>query len=415
METPKRHDVHGGIDVGQWPGPLDPRTYSGKSVYFLAARAVALIVLCIYAWKDGSTVVFALAVAAFIIDVGHTAIGTAIQLRGLELQGWIKKLVAGDLDFRVEAKGDDEIAMYARVLEALRSSMEEARRLDARQRKLSAELTEALEKLKATQDQIVSQQKLAELGELSAGVAHEIRNPLQFVKNFAEVSVGLVDELKELLGEPPSETTRAEIAEVAADLSGNMARIVNHSERANRIVSDMLSLRRDTERAMRPVALNALVHEQAMLAYHAARSDQPELAIVVEEDFDEAVGEVNAVANDLGRVVINLVSNACQAISEKAQGAGEGYGAKLRVATRSEAAGVLITVRDNGVGMSEAVREKMFTPFFTTKQGRHGTGLGMSLSHDIVRAHGGTLQAESREGEYTEMRVTLPAADGPRP
>ena len=412
MEATKGHDVHGGIDVGKWPSPLSPKTYSGKSIYFLAARAVALIVLCIYAWKDGSTVVFALAVAAFVIDVGHTLIGTAIQLRGLELQKWIKKLVAGDLDFRVEAKGDDEIAMYARVLEALRSSMEQARILDAEQRKLSAELREALEQLEATQDRIISQQKLAELGELSAGVAHEIRNPLQFVKNFAEASVGLVDELKELLDEPPSETTQGDIADVAADLSENMTRIVNHSERANRIVSDMLTLRRDNAREMRPVALNALVHEQAMLAYHAARAEHPELGIEVSEVLDEAVGEVNAMGTDLGRVVINVVSNACQAMAEKAQGAGDGYAAKLRVATHRDGEGVRITVRDNGVGMSDEVRDRMFTPFFTTKQGRHGTGLGMSLSHDIVRAHGGTIEADSHEGEYTEMTITLPEADG---
>ena len=233
------------------------------------------------------------------------------------------------------------------------------------------------------------------------------------MKNFAEASVGLVDELKELLDETPSETTQGDIADVAADLSENMTRIVNHSERANRIVSDMLTLRRDNAREMRPVALNALVHEQAMLAYHAARAEHPELGIEMSEVLDEAVGEVNAIGTDLGRVVINVVSNACQAMAEKAQGAGDGYAGRLCVAThRDDGEGVRIMVRDNGVGMSDEVKDKMFTPFFTTKQGRQGTGLGMSLSHDIVRAHGGTIEADSREGEYTEMTITLPEADG---
>ena len=404
----KTHAVHGGIDVGEWPSPFSYKTYSGKSFYFVAARALALIALCVYAWAESSTIVLVLAVVAFVIDVGHALIGTAIQMRGLELQQWIKKLVAGDLDFRVEPSGDDEIAMYARVLEALRSSMEAARRLDAEQRTLSEELRAALEQLKASQDQIVSQQKLAELGELSAGVAHEIRNPLQFVSNFAEASVGLVEELSALLAAPDSPESRAGVAEVSADLAQNMQRIVDHGARANRIVSDMLSLRQGAERAMHPVVLNDLVHEQAMLAYHAHRAERPALAVVLEEDYDPAVGEVNLVSADFGRVIINLVSNACQAISERARGAPEGYQATLRIATRRVPDGVQIVVHDNGTGMTDEVRQKMFTPFFTTKQGRHGTGLGLSLSHDIVRAHGGTLRAASRLGECTEMMVTLP-------
>ena len=329
-------------------------------------------------------------------------------MRGLELQGWIKKLVAGDLDFRVEPRGDDEIAMYARVLEALRSSMAEARRLDAEQRKLSEDLRAALDELHATQDQIVSQQKLAELGELSAGVAHGIRNPLQFVSNFAETSVDLVEELNGLLAEPDSPEVRASIAHLSADLAQGMRRIVDHGARANRIVSDLLRLRQGSERLMRPVPLNELVREQARLAYRAHRADQPVPAIDLEERFDASVGEVHAVWSDLGRVVTNLVSNACHALSERALGAPEPYRAVLRVATYRDRADVRVVVRDNGTGMSDSVRDKAFTPFFTTRQGRHGTGLGLSLSHDTVRAHGGTLRAVSRLGEFTEMTVTLP-------
>lgn len=412
MTTRERHAVHGGIDVGEWPGPLSIKTYSGKSVYFLAARALTLLVLCVYSAEHADMLVFALAAAAFGIDIGHTALQTYIQVRGLRLQKWIKNLIAGDLDFRVEAKGDDEIAMYARVLEALRSSMEHARELDAEQKQLSEELTEALEQLKTTQDQIVSQQKLAELGELSAGVAHEIRNPLQFIKNFAESSTGLAEELAELLDEPMSEETRAEIRQVMGDLNENMTRINNHSERANRIVSDMLSLRRDTEREMRPVMLNDLMREQSMLSFHAFRADNPQLGIEVLHELDDEVHTVNAVPSDLGRVVINVVNNACQAMAEKAQAQGDDYAAKLVVSTRREDERICVEVLDNGIGMDDQVMEKMFTPFFTTKQGRHGTGLGMSLSYDIVRAHGGSISADSRKGEYTKMTITLPRPDG---
>ncbi len=402
------HAVHGGIDVGEWPGPLSWKTLSGKSVWFLTARALTLLALCIYSWAHADLVVFALAATAFLIDIAHTVLQTYIQVRGLALQRWIKCLIAGDLDFRVEPRGSDEIAMYTRVLEALRSSMEQARVLDGEQRLLSAELTKTLDELKATQDRIVSQQKLAELGELSAGVAHEIRNPLQFIKNFAESSGKLAEELTELMSAPSSDEVAQDIALVVTDLRENMGRIVTHSERANRIVTDMLGLRRESSGQVRPTDINRVVHEHAMLAYHASRAEYPEFPIEIVEELDPGTGVIDAVPNDLGRVVINVVNNACQAMREKAGTGSGGYRAQVRLATRATADEVIIAIRDNGPGMAREVAEKMFTPFFTTKQGHHGTGLGMSLSHEIARAHGGVIEVETSPGEGTELILKLP-------
>ena len=405
------------LDLGEWPGALSLRTYSGKSVYFLVARAALLLTLSVYAWLHGSPTLLVLALGAFVIDIAHTALQAFVQIRGLDLQRWLKHLVVGDLDYHVEMSGNDEITMYARVLEALRQSMIRSRALARAERKLSEELRRnnetlqaTLDKLRATQDQIVSQQKLAELGELSAGVAHEIRNPLQFIKNFAESSVVLAEELAETVADAEkvsTEDTRAEIAELSTDLSENMTRIQNHSERANRIVSNMLSLGRDATRELRPVDTNQLVVEQAMLAFHAACARYPGFNVEMERDLDPEAGEVSAVPADLGRVFINIVSNACHAIEAKRE-AGVDFAPVLRLMTRRDEEGVEIRIRDNGTGMSETVMEKMFTPFFTTKEGTHGTGLGMSLSHEIVRVHGGTITPESVEGEYTEMTVRIP-------
>ena len=408
---------HPGLDLGEWPSPFSLRTYSGKSVFFLVARAALLVTLCVYAWRSGTATLLALALATLTIDITHTALSAYIQIRGLDLQRAIKRLVVGDLEERIEAAGNDEITMYARVLEALRQSMIRSHALEAAERALAGELKSnnealqsTLDKLRATQDQIVSQQKLAELGELSAGVAHEIRNPLQFIKNFAESSAALGQELACLVADTrnlASAETRGEIAELSTDLTENMGRITNHSERANRIVSDMLSLGRESKREFRSVDINQLLIEQSMLAFHAARARRPEFNVEIKQDLDPQVGDVTAIAADLGRVFINIVGNACQAIEAK-QDSGAEFAPTLRLATRADGGDVVITIGDNGTGMSEAVMERMFTPFFTTKEGTHGTGLGMSLSHDIVRVHGGSITPASVEGEYAEMTVRIP-------
>ena len=415
--TPTAASEHPQGELGEWPNMLSLRTYSGKSVFSLVARSGLLIVLSVYAALFGDTLLLALAVTALGIDLAHTALQIFIQVRGMALQPWVKRLVVGDLEYYVDMPGSDEISMYGRVLEALRQSLIRSRQLEVAQSELSEELrknnetlTSTLEMLRTTQDQIVSQQKLAELGEVSAGVAHEIRNPLQFIRNFAESSGELTEELVALLAQRErlaSEDAQAEIAELSGDLRDNMERITHHSDRANRIVSDMLDLRRDGPREFRPVDINQLLVEQTMLAFHAARAQYPRFNVDIQKELDPNAGDISAVPEDLGRVFINLVSNACQAIEEKRKH-DDGFAPALRLRTTRTEETVVICIRDNGTGMAPEVMAKMFTPFFSTKEANQGTGLGMSLSHDIVRGHGGTIMPESVPGEYTEMSVEIP-------
>ena len=415
--TPAAESSHSEFDLGEWPNMLSLRTYSGKSVFFLVGRSGLLIALSVYAGLYGSTTLLALALAALVVDFAHTALQAVIQVRGKFLQQWVKRLVAGDLEFYVDTPGSDEISMYGRVLEALRQALIRSRRLETAQKELSEELRQnnetlksTLDQLRTTQDQIISQQKLAELGEMSAGVAHEIRNPLQFVKNFAESSVIIAQELSEIAATKEklnSEEAQAEIAELTSDLTENMTRITHHSERANRIVTDMLDLRRDGQREFRSVDINQLLVEQTMLAYHAARAQYPDFNMDIQKELDPNAGDISAVPEDLGRVFINMVSNACQAIEEKRK-QDDGFSPALRLKTTRTDEGVEISIRDNGTGMTPDVMDKMFTPFFSTKVANQGTGLGMSLSHDIVRGHGGTITPESVPGEYTELTVTIP-------
>lgn len=243
-------------------------------------------------------------------------------------------------------------------------------------------------------------------------MVHEIRNSLQFVKNFAELSVIIVGELAGISAKIErlnSEEVQAEIAELTADLKENMTRITHHSDRANRIVADMLDLRRDTDREFREVDLNRLLVEQTMLAFHAARAQYPGFNMDIQKELDPNAGDISAVPEDLGRVFINMVSNACQAIEEKRK-QDDGFAPALRLKTTRTGEAVEIGIRDNGTGMTPDVMTKMFTPFFTTKTANQGTGLGMSLSHKIVRGHGGTITPDSVVGEYTELTVTIPVS-----
>lgn len=404
-------------DIGEWPNMLSLRTFSGQSVLCLTARSGMLIWLSIASWMYGSRLLFVLAVTALVIDLAHTALAGFIQIRGRALQKWVKALVQGDLEFYVDMPGKDEISLYGRVLETLRRSLIWSKQLENEQKELSEELRKknetleaTLERLRTTQDQIISPQKLAELGELSAGAAHEIPNPLQFVKNFAESSVHLAEELKQLVAERDgltNEDTRAEVVDLAGDLTDNMERITRHSARANRIVSDMLDLRREGTQEFGRVNINRLLDEQTMLAYQAVRAQDSDFNLKIQKDLDDSIGEVRAISRDLGRVFINMVTNACHAITEKGE-ADDSFQPTLSLKTRRTGDEVTVTIRDNGIGMTPEVMSKVFNPFFTTKETDKGTGLGMSLSYDIIRQHGGNITPESVPGEYTEMRIRIP-------
>ena len=340
-----------------------------------------------------------------------------VLLRRLELvSSGMHRMAEGDLESKVEIEGQDEVADMAAALEVFRRHALEVQRLNLVE-KLADELqgkNEEMEKvladLQKAQGQIVMREKLAALGELTAGVAHEIKNPLNFIKNFSEVSEELIGELDDVLpkdGQPTSGDWLEEVQDICEDLTENLKVIRQHSDRANRIVHDMLQMGRDAGDRY-SVDINLLVKEHSNLAYHSARATDSEFQLDIRQDLDPNMGELVVVPQELGRVILNLVSNACYATNEKRQSAPADYVPTLRLVTRRTEERAEICVRDNGNGMPKEVQEKMFNPFFTTKPTNQGTGLGLSLSNDIVREHGGRIRVQSESGEYTEMVIDLP-------
>ena len=274
------------------------------------------------------------------------------------------------------------------------------------------ELAKSLEDLRSTQDRLVQTQKLASLGQLTAGIAHEIKNPLNFVNNFSAVSSELIDELQDTLKGPVDEKIRAEINELANILRGNLDKVVQHGKRADAIVKNMLLHSREGSGEHRPVDINALVEEGLNLAYHGARAEKQGFNIKLERSFDPNAGEVDVFPQDITRVLLNLFSNGFYAATKRgAETNGGNYEPTLAAATKNRGDRVEITIRDNGMGIPADVKEKMFNPFFTTKPAGEGTGLGLSISHDIVvKQHGGSIEVETQPGEFTEIKIVLPRA-----
>lgn len=326
------------------------------------------------------------------------------------------RIGAGDLDHRIQIPNRDELG------EVAQSFNEMAARLDQRSAELAAsrdqikeqrdDLEQALSHLKATQAQLIQAEKMASLGALTAGIAHEIKNPLNFVNNFAQLSAELADELRESLRTHFVHTDSAALEEVETileDLKTNAEKINEHGRRADGIVRSMLLHSRGKPGEHRKVEFNAFVEEYVSLSYHGMRAQVADFNVEIERDYDDSVGEVELVPQEIGRVLINLLNNAFYAVHERARG-GEGpYAPKVTVHTRSLDGAVQVCVADNGPGMPEAVRARIFEPFFTTKPTGEGTGLGLSMSYDIVvRGHGGSLSVESEAGEGTTFAVTLP-------
>ena len=275
------------------------------------------------------------------------------------------------------------------------------------------ELATSLEDLRTTQDRLVQTQKLASLGQLTAGIAHEIKNPLNFVNNFSAVSVELIDELRQALtGAHLDSKLRAEVSEIADTLQGNLDKVVQHGKRADTIVKNMLLHSREGSGEHRSVDINALVEESLNLAYHGARAEKQGFNISLERSFDPTTGEADIFPQDITRVLLNLISNGFYAATKRgAETNGGDYEPTLAAATKNRGDCVEIIIRDNGMGIPADVKEKMFNPFFTTKPAGEGTGLGLSISHDIVvKQHGGSLEVETQPGEFTEIRIVLPRA-----
>jgi GAF domain-containing protein len=273
------------------------------------------------------------------------------------------------------------------------------------------ELAKSLEDLRTTQDRLVQTQKLASLGQLTAGIAHEIKNPLNFVNNFSGVSAELIDELQEALRDVNlNEKRRGEITELMQTLRGNLEKVMQHGKRADAIVKNMLLHSREGSGEHRPVDINALVEESLNLAYHGARAEKQGFNITMERSLDPAAGEADVFPQDITRVLLNLISNGFYAATRRREETNCGdYEPILAGSTKNLGDRVEITIRDNGTGIAPDVKEKMFNPFFTTKPAGEGTGLGLSISHDIiVKQHGGSIEVDTMPGEFTAFRITLP-------
>jgi signal transduction histidine kinase len=271
----------------------------------------------------------------------------------------------------------------------------------------------SLEDLRTTQDRLVQTQKLASLGQLTAGIAHEIKNPLNFVNNFSGVSAELMDELREAVDRMTGDDkTRAEITELADTLRDNLDKIVQHGKRADSIVKNMLLHSREGSGEHRPIDMNALIEEAVNLAYHGARAEKQGFNITLERSFDPAAGQVDCFPQEITRALLNLISNGFYAATKrKEQDNSEGYEPTLIATTKNLGDRLEIRIRDNGTGIPPEVKEKIFNPFFTTKPAGEGTGLGLSITHDIiVKQHSGSIEVDSRPGEYTEVRIVLPRA-----
>ncbi|MGH7031019.1 MAG: GAF domain-containing protein, partial [Stellaceae bacterium] len=301
--------------------------------------------------------------------------------------------------------GGGFVLIYADITERKRAEAEIAAARDAAER--------ALGELKTAQASLVQAEKMASLGQLTAGIAHEIKNPLNFVNNFASLSVELLDELKEAAAPALAvldEERRAQAEDIVATLTGNLTKIAEHGQRADGIVRSMLAHSRGGRGERQSVDLNALVDEALSLAYHGARAQDQSFNIVLERDFDHFIAPIELIPQDVTRVLLNLFGNGFYATSKRRNEAKDGeFEPRLKVTTCDLGAAVEIKVRDNGAGIAPELRDKLFQPFFTTKPTGEGTGLGLSISWDIVtQQHGGTIAADSRPGEYTEFTIRLP-------
>ena len=394
---------------------LDPRRKSVLIITCLLATIALMVSATVLTFTaaDRPILIAIINLAATLTAVTTLYIIVRLGLRITELEFWIRRMGAGDLEHSVPPRGHDELTEIAYDLEVLRERSIRSRELDL-VRELSDELQDkntALEntlvELRKTQDQVISRQKLAEIGELAAGIAHEVRNPLNIISNYSVTSRSLMQELLEIMEEPsddPQEQISA-VQEITSDLEQNMTRIVDNCDRASRIIQDVTNMSRTTPGEPRPVEINKMLHDYAILAYQAARSQDQSFNVRIEENLDPGVPE------DMSRVFINIASNACYATRQKSLDPDTPveYAPTMTLATKRNGNQVVVSIRDNGNGIPVEVRDKIFNPFFTTKPTDEGTGLGLSLSHEIVRHHGGNISVESEPGQYTEIRVALTA------
>ena len=312
----------------------------------------------------------------------------------------------------------EPIAFTGREVELVNSfadqaviAIENARLFDEVQAR-TRELAKSLEDLQTAQDRLVQTEKLASLGQLTAGIAHEIKNPLNFVNNFSALSAELIDELDETLAPAPlDQRMRGSVGELTKMLKSNLEKVVQHGKRADSIVKNMLLHSREGSGEQRPADINALLDESLNLAYHGARAEKPGFNITLQRDLDPNAGVIELFPQEITRALLNLISNGFYAATKRKADAGDGFEPMLTATTRNLGDKVEIRIRDNGTGMPTEVKEKIFNPFFTTKPAGEGTGLGLSMSHDIiVKQHGGNIDVDTAPGVFTEFKIILPRA-----
>jgi len=308
---------------------------------------------------------------------------------------------------QTQAQLHDQLAKRIQAQKKLQIASEEVQ-------EKNQELEKNLEQIKTMQDQIIMQEKMASLGSLTAGIAHEIKNPLNFVINFSELTGDLVDEIKEELEDHKDKFDGESweyINEILGDLASNATKINEHGKRSDSIVRNMLDHSRGNAGELLDTEMNTFVDEYVKLGYHGVRANDSDFNVTIHTSYDPKVGSFSVIPQDLSRVILNIVNNACYAVKEKLSSQGSGFEPTLWIETRKQGEGMVISIKDNGPGMPKELLEKVFTPFFTTKPAGSGTGLGLSMSYDIVvQGHKGTFEVESEEGKFTRFLVGLPGA-----
>ncbi len=319
---------------------------------------------------------------------------------------------SGDLHQRINIKTGDEVEALANQFNDMAGRLEESYAdLEQKVEDRTHELSQSLDDLRTAQDRLVQTEKLASLGQLTAGIAHEIKNPLNFVNNFSSVSVELIGELQDALTKVNAdEKTREDIDDLTETLTGNLEKIAQHGKRADSIVKNMLLHSREGSGEQRSVDINNLLEDSLNLAYHGARAEKQGFNINLERSFDPAAGEADLFPQDVTRVLLNLISNGFYAATKrKSQTNDAAYEPTLMAATKNLGDWVEIRIRDNGTGIPPEVKEKMFNPFFTTKPAGEGTGLGLSISHDVIaKQHHGSIAVDTAPDEFTEFKIVLP-------
>jgi len=317
------------------------------------------------------------------------------QMKEIEIERIFLKEQERQLKATAEQKSQLEMLVAERTSEIL---------------KQKEELQEALDHLQSTQVQLIQQEKLASLGQLTAGIAHEIKNPLNFVNNFSELSVDFLEEIGEEMSKISESPAKENILELLEDVKSNLVKIRHHGSRADSIVRSMLMHSRGGTGTMDPTDLNALIREYANLAFHGMRANPNPINVDIQLELEESLPMVELNSEDFSRVILNLVKNAFDAMRDKiamVEGQGEKYLPELSITTQSVKKGIKLVIADNGPGIPEEIQDKILQPFFTTKKGTEGTGLGLSITHDIIKRHNGSLSIDSQVGKGTKFVIFL--------